>query len=153
MYVDIKCLKKRIGTLTYLIYMIPNVHKFSYLWLCNLQFIVKWIYLGKSSVSKGVSVTEVAWLIRRWLRSITWTDREGKDLFGVLSYHHPTAMHASMHVERKKLKNVIIWKCSPSFRYTYQHWKQLVWYGTSQDYSTDYTLQLHTTWHLFVLDK
>ena len=59
MYVDIKCLKKRIGTLTYLIYMIPNVHRFSYLWLCNLQFSQR-ISLGKSSVSKGVSVTEVA---------------------------------------------------------------------------------------------
>ena len=152
MYVDIKCLKKRIGTLTYLIYMIPNVHKFSYLWLCNLQFIVKWIYLGKSSVSKGVSVTEVAWLIRRWLRSITWTDREGKDLFGVLSYHHPTAMHASMHVEEiEKCDHHM--KMLSQFRYIHHHWKQLVWYGTSQDYRTDYTLQLHTTWHLFVLDK
>ena len=114
MYVDIKCLKKRIGTLSPILFtwfqMYIGFLTYGFA-TCNL---VKWIYLGKSSVSKGVSVTEVAWWIRRWLRSITWTDREGKDLFGVLSYHHPTAMHASMHVEGKTLKNVIIWKYSLS---------------------------------------
>ena len=66
----------------------------------------------------------------------------------------PPDSYACKHAcGREDIKKCDHMKILSQLRYIHHHWKQLVWYGTSQDYRTDYTLQLHTTWHLFCIGQ